>query len=131
MWSKTNKMQKRYKFLGFLVAVIIIASCKKSKDKDVVAPMLSVSSSEELFTADGGASEVSVTSNTQWSISNAASWCVSTASTTNGNGKISLNVQSNPNTTERLVTISVNAASISKQFPRQWLQAYFLCLFPI
>ena len=116
MWLKTNKMQRRYKFLGFLVAVIIIASCKKSKDKDVVAPMLSVSSSEELFTADGGTSEVSVTSNTQWSISNAALWCAATTSTTNGNGKISLNVQSNPNTTERSVTISVNAVSISKQF---------------
>ena len=117
MCSKTNKMKELFKFLGFLVIVIIMASCKKSKDKDVVAePMLSVSSSEELFTADAGVSEVTVTSNTQWSISNAASWCTAAASTTNGNGKISLNVQSNPNTTERLATISVNAGSISKQF---------------
>lgn len=72
-------MKKRYKFIGFLVAVIIIASCKKSKDKDVTTPLLSVSSSEELFTADGGISEVGVTSNTQWSISNNASWCTAIA----------------------------------------------------
>ena len=59
-------MKELFKFLGFLVIVIIMASCKKSKDKDVVAePMLSVSSSEELFTADAGVSEVTVTSNTQ------------------------------------------------------------------
>jgi aryl-phospho-beta-D-glucosidase BglC (GH1 family) len=104
---------KRYKFLGFLVALIIVVSCKKSKD--VVAPTLSVSSSEELFTASGGTSEVTVTANNTWSINNSATWCSANASTTNGNGKITFTVQSNPSTMERSAIISVSSGSILKE----------------
>lgn len=85
----------RYKFLGFFIASTFLISCKK-KDAVVVQAQLSVSSSEELFTADGGVSEVTVSSNTKWSISNAAVWYTATASATEGNGKVSLNIQSNP-----------------------------------
>jgi endoglucanase len=106
------KIQIRYKFLSCLVAILFFASCHK---KDVIAPELSVSSSEELFTANGGASEVTVLSNTNWSISNSASWFAATASTSRGNGKISFNVQVNPTTSERSVVISVTAGSISKE----------------
>lgn len=107
------KYKRQYTFLGFLVAMLFFASCSK---KDTVAPsQLSVSSSEELFTADGGTSEVTVSSNVKWSISNSAAWCAATASSTAGNGKISLNVQSNPATSERSVVISVTAVSISKE----------------
>lgn len=106
------KIQSRNKFSGFVIAVLLFASCHK---KDVIAPELAVSSSEELFTADGGTSEVSVASNTSWSISNSASWLSATASVTKGNGKISLNVQSNPTTSERSVVLSVTAGSISKE----------------
>jgi len=110
--NSTMETQRRYKFLRFLVAVLFLASCDK---KNVIAPQLSISSSEELFTANGGTSEVTVSSNTNWSISNSASWLTSTASTTNGNGKISLNVQANPITSERSIVISVTVASISKE----------------
>lgn len=106
------KIQRRYKFLSFLIAVLFFVSCHK---KDVIAPVLSVSSSEELFTADGGTSEILVSSNTNWSISNTASWLTSTATTTNGNGKISLNVQANPTTSERSIIISVTSGSIVKE----------------
>lgn len=103
----------RHKFLMFLIALIFFAFCKK-KDA-IVTPQLSISSSEELFTADGGTSEVTVSGNTKWSISNAASWCTATASTTEGNGKVFLNVQSNPSATERSAIISVSAGSILKE----------------
>jgi endoglucanase len=114
-YQKINKMKttRRYNFLGFFVAIFFFASCAK---KDTVAPpQLSVSSSEELFTADGGASEVTVTSNTKWSISNSAAWCTATASSTDGNGKISLSVQANPATSERFVVMSVTSGSILKE----------------
>jgi len=107
------KFKRLCKFLVLLIAVIIVISCKKSEEP--VADQLFVSPSEELFTADGGASDVTVTSNTQWSISNSASWCTATASITNGNGKISLNVQPNTNTTERSAIIGVSAGSILKE----------------
>jgi aryl-phospho-beta-D-glucosidase BglC (GH1 family) len=80
-----------------------------------VAPTLSVSSSEELFTASGGTSEVTVTANNTWSINNSATWCSANASTTNGNGKITFTVQSNPSTMERSAIISVSSGSILKE----------------
>jgi len=103
----------RHKFLKFLIALIFFASCKK-KDA-VVTTQLSLSSYEELFTAGGGASEVTVSGNAKWSISNSATWCTTTASTTEGNGKIYLNVQANPATSERSVVIPVISGSISKE----------------
>jgi endoglucanase len=106
------KTIRRYKFLSFLVAILFFTSCQK---KDVVAPELSVSSSEELFTANGGTSEVTVSSNTNWSINGSSSWFTVTATTTKGNGKISLNVEANPTTSERSVVISVIAGNISKE----------------
>lgn len=104
----------RYKLLGFLVAITFLISCKK-KDAALVQAQLSVSSIEELFIADGGTAEVAVTSNTKWNINNAAMWCTATASATEGNGKISLNVQSNPLSTERSAIITVSSGSISKE----------------
>ena len=108
---------KRWNQVLIIIATTtFLAFCSKGDKKNDVTSQLSISSVEELFTSDGGASEVTVTSNTQWNISNTASWCAATASSTNGNGKISLNVQSNSASTERSVTISVNAGSMSKQF---------------
>src|SRR5687767_8324060 len=104
----------RYKLLGFFIAITFFASCKK-KNTAVVSAQLSISTSEELFTADGGVSEVTVSSNTKWSISNAALWCTATASATQGNGKVSLTVQSNPLSTERSAIISVSSGRISKE----------------
>lgn len=100
------------KFWFFVLAIVWLASCKKD---DVVAPQLSVSSSEELFTSDGGSSEVTVTSNTKWSVGgNTANWFSATASNTNGNGKISLVVQANTDNAERSGVISVTAGGITK-----------------
>jgi aryl-phospho-beta-D-glucosidase BglC (GH1 family) len=103
----------RHKFLKILIALILLASCNK-KDA-IVTPQLSLSSSEELFTADGGVSEVTVSANTKWSISNAASWFTATASTTEANGKISFNVQSNEQATDRSAVISVSSGSIVRE----------------
>lgn len=104
---------KLFKYLAFLTAIIYFTSCNK-KDA-AVTPQLSVSSSEELFTAAGGTSDVTVSSNTKWTFSNSATWFTATASSTDGNGKISFNVQSNTGTAERSVVIAVTAGSISKQ----------------
>ncbi len=104
----------RYKLLGFFIAVTFLISCKK-KEPAVIQAQLSVSSSEELGTADGAVSEVAVTSNTNWDISNSASWLTATPSTTKGNGKITFNVQANPTLSERSIIFSVSVGSISKE----------------
>ena len=106
------RIQRQHNFLAVVIAVILFASCHK---KDAIAAKLSVSSSEELFTSGGGTSEVTVSSNTNWSINNSISWLTTTASTSNGNGKISLSVQSNPTTSERSVVLSVTTGNISKE----------------
>lgn len=111
MKTETLNLKKAYRFAAFLIAILCFASCSK---KETAAPELTVSSSEELFTGEGGTSEVTVTSNIQWSISNTAAWCTATASTTDGNGKIALNVQANSNSSERSVVIAVTAGSISR-----------------
>src|SRR5689334_13727480 len=97
-------IRRRYELLSLLFAFLFFESCHK---KDVTAPELSVSSYEELFTAAGGTSEVTVTSNTNWNINSLASWLTATPSTTNGNGRIFFNVQSNPTATERSAVLSV------------------------
>ncbi|MEO6232983.1 MAG: cellulase family glycosylhydrolase [Ferruginibacter sp.] len=107
------KCKKIYFLGGLFVAIIFFASC--SKKGTVASPELSVSSSEEIFTANGGASEVTVSCNAKWSISNSATWYTATASSTDGNGKISLNVQANPTTSERSVVMSVTSGSILKE----------------
>lgn len=107
-------MKTQHRFLGILIAFIMSASCKK-KDAATVETQLSVSSSAELFTADGGMSEVTVTANSAWSVINTADWCSANATATNGNGKISFTVQSNSTTSERAVTCSVASGSISRE----------------
>jgi len=106
-------MKGRFKLLGFLTAGIFFLSCRK---KDEIAPaQLSVSSLEELFTAEGGNSDIAIFCNTKWSVSNTATWCSAISSATEGNGKISLIVTLNPSASERSVILSVNTGSISKE----------------
>jgi endoglucanase len=104
---------KLFKYLAFLTAVVFVASCNK-KD-DAVVPQLSLSSAEALFTAAAGTSDVTVTSNTKWNISGSASWFTATASSTDGNGKISFNVQANTAATERSAVVTVTTGSIVKE----------------
>jgi aryl-phospho-beta-D-glucosidase BglC (GH1 family) len=102
-----------HKIQKFLIALLLFASCEKKGA--IVTPQLSVSSPEQLFTSDGGVSEVTVSANTNWNISNAAPWFTATASSTGGNGKISLNVQPNAAATDRSSIISVSSGSIVKE----------------
>src|SRR5687768_9940372 len=102
-------MDHRNKLLVFLIAIFLFVFCKKKNTDTIVAPQLTVSSVEELFTADGGSSEVAVSSNLKWSVSNAVPWCTATTSATGGNGKIFLNVQPNPSATERLTIVLVSS----------------------
>lgn len=101
-------------FAALLLEFIGFGSCNK-KDKETALPDLSVSSSEELFTSVGGSSDVTVTSNTKWSIGNTESWFTATPSTTEGNGKISLNVQPNQSANERYVILAVTAGNLRKE----------------
>ncbi len=99
----------RYSFL--LIALVYLVSCTK---KDAVAE-LSLSSSTEHFAAEGGTKEINVTCNAQWTLNDTSWWCSTSASTTNGNGKLNLLVQPNVSATNRTTTISIIAGSIIKE----------------
>jgi endoglucanase len=59
-------------FLGFLIAILSLLSCKK---KNAVADELSVSPNAITFPAEGGTSEITISSNAEWSINNPlSSW---------------------------------------------------------
>lgn len=102
------------KLAVLLIAFIVVGSCNK-KDNPDPTPELNISSSEELFTAAGGTSEVNVTGNTKWSISNSATWFTATPATGDGSEKITLTVQPNQNTSERSGVIAVTAGNLRKE----------------
>src|SRR5688572_5624569 len=85
----------RYKFWSFFISISFFAFCKKKASTVTPPPQHSVSSSEELFSADEGVSKISVTNDLEGSISESASWFAATVFTTEGNGEISLNIQPN------------------------------------
>lgn len=67
-----NNIKSAPMILGFLMAILSLISCEK---KDGVAAELSVSPGAITFPAEGGASEITISSNAAWSINNpAASW---------------------------------------------------------
>lgn len=108
------KSRRQNQLLVLLFSLSFFAFCKKN-DGVTKQAELSVSSPEELFTAVGGTSEVSVTCNGVWNVTNSAAWCSANASSTYGNGKISFTVQPNATTSERSVIFSVTSGSLSKE----------------
>lgn len=59
------KIVHPHKYLGLLVMVVSLLACEK---KDTTVPKVSLSTPEVLFTVSGGTSEVTITTNTSWSI---------------------------------------------------------------
>lgn len=102
---------KGFKFSLLLIALVYLVSCSKKG----ASIELSLSSSTEHFTAEGGTKEINVTSSTQWTFNDTSWWCSATASTTNGNGNLSLLVQPNTNSNERTTIVTVTAGSIVKE----------------
>ena len=88
-----------------LVAIVFFSSCKKEN----VEPELTVSPTTVSFTAEGGTSEITLTCNNRWSISNAASEWLQ-LSQTSGNGSATFQLTTAPNATgstrSGIVTVS-------------------------
>src|SRR5688572_21103100 len=67
-----NNIKSTPMIVGFLMAILSLISCKK---KDGVAAELSVSPGEITFPAEGGASDITISSNAAWSVNNPlSSW---------------------------------------------------------
>lgn len=97
-----------YKMMGFIVAILFFADCKK---KDSVTPELTVAPSEITFPPGGGTADVAITSNAQWSVSNSASaWLQLSATSGNSGGSTSrLTATSNETGSSRSTVLTVSA----------------------
>jgi aryl-phospho-beta-D-glucosidase BglC (GH1 family) len=76
--------------LGFIIAITSLIACKKNK---MVAAELSVSPGAITFPAEGGASEITVSSNATWSVNNPLSSWLQIDKKTGGSGSATIQVK--------------------------------------
>lgn len=93
-----NKMKIKYApvVLGFLITVAFLISCKK---KENAAPELTVSPTSVSFAAEGGSSDITLTCNAQWSITNPAPGWLQLNNTAGGSGTATIRLTTVANET--------------------------------
>src|SRR4051794_17143001 len=79
---KMNNIKSLPMIVGFFIAILSLVSCKK---KTEVAAELSVSPSAIIFPAEGGASDITISSNAAWSVNNPLSSWLQIDKTTGSN----------------------------------------------
>lgn len=108
------KIKKQCSLWALLLPVLFATSC--SKKASVVTPQLSISPSQITFPEDGGAIDLKITGNTQWSLNNpASSWLQISQATGNSPAAVKLTALSNIGTADRSATLyltSTNGLSI-------------------
>ena len=96
------------KATGLLIAVLFFTSCHNKGNP--IAPELSASPTAINFTAGGGTADLTINTNAQWSISNAASWLqLNKTSGNSGFNTIRLTAGSNETGVSRSTVLTVNA----------------------
>ena len=104
------KSVRVYSMIGCLISVLVFTGCKKKND--AVTLELSASPSEINLPAEGGAADLTINGNAQWSISNLASWLqLSKSSGNSGSSSIQLTATSNETGSTRSTFLSVNSSN--------------------
>ncbi|MEO8112215.1 MAG: cellulase family glycosylhydrolase, partial [Ginsengibacter sp.] len=85
-----NNIKSTPMILGFLMAILSLTSCKK---KDGVAADLSVSPSAITFPGEGGASDITISSNAAWSINNPLSSWLQIDTTAGSSGSATIQIK--------------------------------------
>lgn len=108
--------KKSYFFKVLLMALAAVMSVGLtacgSDDSSSDSNNVSVSQNSVSFTEAGGSQVVSITSNTNWTISGAPSWLTVSPQSGSGSGSISLMAQANTDA-PRQATLMINAGSAS------------------
>ncbi|HEY1200604.1 MAG TPA: cellulase family glycosylhydrolase, partial [Niastella sp.] len=102
--------RSRCALIALAIVAVMSAFCSK---KNTITPELSLSLSEIAFQANGGTSDVTITSNVQWNISNpAASWLQLSQASGNGS-KVSIRLTAVANNTgaTRSAVLEVSAGN--------------------
>lgn len=103
-----NEMKINF-FYRVVVILVSFSSCGKESS---IAPELSVSKTTISFSAAGETSEITVTANAQWSISNPASWLqLSQTSGESGSATVEISADANSTGTTRSTILVVNSVN--------------------
>ncbi len=104
-------MKKIYlsRILIVLLGIWTLVSCSNEEEK---APVLDVSSNKADFTAEGGNVEITITSNSEWSISNPVSWLQPSQTTgSSGSTSVKLSTEANGTGSTRASVLEVTASN--------------------
>ncbi|MGO4292327.1 cellulase family glycosylhydrolase [Chitinophaga sp. RAB17] len=104
------KITRGYTIIGLVFFAVTAAYCSK---KSSVTPELSVSSSEIIFAPEGGAVDIAVTSNVDWSMNNPADGWLQVSQPSGKSGTATVHVSTTSNTTgaSRSAVLVVNAGT--------------------
>ena len=72
---------------------------------------LTVSPTSISFTENAGSESISISSNTDWTVSSNQSWCTVSPASGNSNGTVTISVSANDSTSERSATVTIKDAS--------------------
>jgi len=101
------KISCLYRVLAFLAIITSFISCEKN---DSIDPVLTVSSNEIAFEAEGGELTITIDCNDIWSINNFASWVqLSQTSGNSGIAKLALTIKLNDTGSTRSTTLVINS----------------------
>lgn len=96
--------------LAILFVIIALASCSSKEGE--IAPVLDVSADKADFEAEGGDVEITITSNSEWSISNPASWLQPSQTTgSSGSTSVKLSTEANGTGSARASVLEVAASN--------------------
>jgi endoglucanase len=104
------KIVNSYKSLGLLLMVVSFLSCEK---KDRTVPKVALSTPEVLFTVNGGSSEVTITTNTSWSLKSydKPNWLqISQTSGNEGSTTLTITAPENKAFADRAATLLITTA---------------------
>jgi hypothetical protein len=115
---KKCKHMKISNIANILVLVLLLAGCTKEtvKKVEVATPALLVSSKNLAVDAsEGSSASFDIASNTDWSISNNASWLQISSDKGNGNATISITASENTASETRSATLTISGESVTTQ----------------
>ena len=111
-----RKLLTKFGTLAFLVPTMLVcSSCSKSDSEP--DPTLSVDEYMVSFDANGGSKSLSITSNTNWTVSNSNDWITVNPTSGKGNLSVSLTASNNSSTEKRtgVIVIRTNDGTLSQR----------------
>jgi aryl-phospho-beta-D-glucosidase BglC (GH1 family) len=96
IFMNLNRMSTK-RLLKFFIFFLLLVSSVSCKEKDNAEPILIVDTTMVSFPAEGGSSEIAITSNDKWTISNAASSWLELSHSNGEKGSDTVHVTISPN----------------------------------